>query len=213
MRWLAPVSQRTGWQWFYLLATEALQASAASASCFEVTGWTAEHASAMMPGSPSPSAGILAASSDASAMAFTTNSAESSASAQPSAWAGEHVVWPRFKTRRLLGCITGERGVGGQLSLYRGGVVLGEGAYAVVRKCSIGGVAWAVKTFQRAQRVDAQLEASIAEQVAGHPHLVCLLDALYDRASSVSYLAYRFAGVELHKRPFSHFSHAPGRGY
>ena len=53
--------------------------------------------------------------------------------------------------------------------------------------------------FQKLQRIGAQLEASIAEQVADHPHLVCLLDALYDQPSGLSYLAYRFAGVELNK--------------
>ena len=120
--------------------------------------------------------------------------------AAPSSKAASAIVWPRFQTRRLLGCATGERGVGGSYTLYESGEHLGRGTFAQVHKCVVGGRSLAVKVFKSSQHTCALQEASIAEHVAHHPHLVCLLDAVQNPKTGASYLVYGHGGVPLTSR-------------
>ena len=104
------------------------------------------------------------------------------------------IHWPRFKVRRLLGFYAGEQGVGGTASRYPLGKMLGEGSYGRVYASSLGGVKLAVKVVVKKDRIAALMEASLAEQLAGHPHLVELKDVCVGPCGS-SYLVYANAGV------------------
>ena len=114
----------------------------------------------------------------------------------PDSVSPRETVWPRFKVRRLLGALVGERGVGGRPEDYPLGDVLGAGSYGIVYKSSLGGVSLAVKVVQKDKRVDALLEASLAQEVAGHPNLVDLKDAVMS-PSGASMLVYLHAGRNL----------------
>ena len=56
------------------------------------------------------------------------------------------------------------------------------------------GVELAVKVFEAEKFCKALAEASIAERVSGHPHLVCLCDAILNPDTQQAYLVYGFAG-------------------
>ena len=192
LRWQEPVLFRAGYHWWYLL----MQQVGGGRGAFKVVPHAKSPdygAGVAPPGAQQASTERTAASSSAASSALcSTELPAASSRADASTFS-----WPRFKTRRLLGHTTGEQGIGGSASMYKQGAFLGRGTFGKVHKCTLGGLELAVKVFQKEKLWNALAEASVAEQVAGHPHLVRLVDGIVDPATKISYLVYEFAGADL----------------
>ena len=192
LRWQQPRNYQAGYRWWYLL----MHKIPAGQSEWKV-----------VPHAKSPP-GVAALAPPRAQQASTERTAASSRAASSALASTERPAassrtdastfsWPRFTTRRLLGYKTGEQGIGGLPSMYKRGAHLGEGSFGKVHKCTVGGLELAVKVFERGKLFNALAEASVAEQVAGHPHLVRLVDGIVDPATTITYLVYEFAGVDL----------------
>ena len=120
-----------------------------------------------------------------------------SASTPASSSTAVKVLWPQYPARRLAGAWCSETGVGGTPAAYSMGTRIGKGTYGVVHKVTFGGHVLAVKAFAAENNAFAWQEASIAEHLRGHPHVVHLLDACLRPRDGASLLVYRFAGVSL----------------
>ena len=109
------------------------------------------------------------------------------------------IHWPKFKTRKLMGCWANERGVGGTATAYpyASGEFLGEGAFAKVYACMVGGMRVAVKVFPEKRKDNALMEAAIADTLGEHPNVVRLLDVALNTTNLDSLLVYAFGGESL----------------
>ena len=199
LRWQSAAFIRAGHTWWYRVLEKIKGSQDVE---WDVRGYHAKPGSDIAPPPPREQVASQASSHGAKRQHEDVVAQASSHGAKPQEDAAilkapVFLEWPKYKTRRLIGGWTGDHcPVGLPAGAYKYQQYIGRGAYGQVYRCKVGGQDVAIKRFEPAKKDFALQEASIAQQLCGHPHICDLLDT-FRRQDKFSCLVYAFAGQSV----------------